>query len=193
MKHKFYIRGSKKHGTALIEALEAMGGINSCNLKGTSECSIYIIDEKNNIGSIPDCDPQYDDWLKSGTEIRVTKISDKTDADVGKELAEALAQWTWVDLFLSTILLISDNLKSRERAPKKPQEPKCRKTEYAVGEEFDFGLVRLKVAKGIGCQACVFKRICEQNRKDAILSYVGPCCNTFRSDDCSVVFCKAKE
>lgn len=52
MKSKIYFRGSQKHGAALIEALEAMGGRNFWRLTGIEEQYLYAIDEENRIISI---------------------------------------------------------------------------------------------------------------------------------------------
>ena len=120
MKSKIYFRGSQKHGAALIEALESMGGRNFWRLTGIEEQYLYAIDEENRIISIKPNEVLYDDLLKSGMEIRVDEIPDKADADVGKELAETLAQCTWADLFLSMILLFSDCLKPRAMRRKRP-------------------------------------------------------------------------
>lgn len=192
MKSKIYFRGSQKHGAALIEALEAMGGRNFWRLTGIEEQYLYAIDEKNRIISIKPNEVLYDDLLKSGMEIRVEEIPDKADADVGKELAETLAQFTWADLFLSMILLFSDCLKTQGHAQKAPRDPKPEKWEYAVGEEFDFGLVRLKVVEGLGCKGCVFEQYCEKVRKTLLVPYVGPCYREYRSDGRSVQFVKAE-
>lgn len=67
------------------------------------------------------------------------------------------------------------------------------KTEFKVGEEFDFGLMKLKVEKRTpwdGCCKCVFHntKLCKYIDK-----YIGSCFDFKRSDKTDIVFVKMEE
>ena len=68
------------------------------------------------------------------------------------------------------------------------------KNEFAVGEEFQFGLKRLRVEaqdyseQPKGCDECVFRdTVC-----DDFADYVGDCRSAFRSDETNVFFVEVK-
>ena len=87
---KIMIQGHPTRGEKVIKALEDLGGINSSNLKGTSEKLYYYIDNKNYISNMPDsCSMRetysrylvtLEDYLniKNNMEERTIKISLET-------------------------------------------------------------------------------------------------------------------
>lgn len=65
---------------------------------------------------------------------------------------------------------------------------------YKLGEEFQFGKIRLRVEKCknlVDCENCFFN---DNNKRCAALpESIGHCCSTCRDDETSVKFVKVEE
>lgn len=63
-----------------------------------------------------------------------------------------------------------------------------KKEEFAVGEEFGFGLVRLRCELGVNdmCDGCFF------DDKNYSCGLVGSCCSETRSDGTDIIFVEVK-
>lgn len=71
-----------------------------------------------------------------------------------------------------------------------------KKKEFKVGEEFQFGLIRLRVEDGTGmmCHRCFFNEIEEIDGTDYFVERcVGSCLDSDRSDGKHVIFVEVKE
>lgn len=64
------------------------------------------------------------------------------------------------------------------------------KKEYAVGEEFQFGLKRLRCEESMGCKACVFYRI--DDCRQQLGRFIGECEPMLRDDEKNVIFVEVK-
>lgn len=69
------------------------------------------------------------------------------------------------------------------------------KTEYKVGEIFQFGLKTLKCVEGTSCKECMFyldvwDSFCLHNDH---IEYVGPCVKKYRKDRTDVIFIEVEE
>ena len=66
--------------------------------------------------------------------------------------------------------------------------------DYKVGEEFQFGRIRLRVEKcdnPISCENCFFRGY--RDKCDVITDAIGECCTVLRYDGNSVKFVKVEE
>lgn len=70
-----------------------------------------------------------------------------------------------------------------------------KKTEFKIGEEVSFGLIKLKVEKEKDtCEGCFLFKVCSYGLFDSFLiSYVGYCREFERDDNTSVVFRKVED
>lgn len=66
--------------------------------------------------------------------------------------------------------------------------------EYKIGEEFQFGRIKLRVEKcdyAISCENCFLKRLMDECYK--LREAIGPCSEIERKDEQSVKFVKVEE
>lgn len=66
------------------------------------------------------------------------------------------------------------------------------KKEFAVGEVFQCGLIKLKCIESEGCNGCYLEHICARISSIRIRHIVGKC-SCSRSDNKSVIFKKVEE
>ena len=66
--------------------------------------------------------------------------------------------------------------------------------EYKVGEEFQFGRIKLRVEScdnPMNCENCFFQR--NRDCCDRLINVIGECCSLGREDETSVKFVKVEE
>lgn len=189
MNTNIYFRGDAERGAEIIEILKSEGGRDENHIKGTDPKCLYFIRVD---GMIDWCE----DTSLLGLELTAnrcrTELMDLTESKMEKlwrrlgfieKLEEADIRIVAVKRPTLRSVKIGFYIADDLDAKSTPMSE--HKTEYAVGEEFQCGLVRLKVEKGTYCRDCFFKGECNHR-------IVGPCSPDERKDGTSVNFKKVE-
>lgn len=193
MNTNIYFKGDAEHGAEIIEILKSEGGRNENNLSGCDQRSLYFIGADGVIDRCGEVSP-------FGREVMVHRLSAEL-LDCPKFKIESLLHRLGFikdhgepDIRIISVkrptlqsakigFYIADDLDA-ELAPIPKQ-----KTEFAVGEVFQCGLVQLKVEEGKGCKNCYF---CESEECSFLENIVGECVQSNRKDGTSVIFKKVE-
>lgn len=191
MNTNIYFKGDAERGAKIIEILKYEDGRDENYLKGTDPECLYFIRQDGVIDWCEEYSPLGREVMahrlraelmdRPGFNMKILWhklgfIKNHEEPDIRIIAVKRPTLWS-----VKIGFYIVDDLDA-EPAP-------MPKTEFAVGEEFQCGLVRLKVEEGKGCENCYFRA---SENCSFLENIIGECAQSHREDKTSIIFKKVE-